>query len=123
MKSDKSYRDYRKCHECVGMQVAGLPNGYILFLGSRVRDDSVEEFGGGEDAGDPCARVGTCAAKVESANIFGDVVRAEPGALGEDGFELEGGTVVGIEPGFKITRGEDKFTDEVFTQVWDNGFF
>ncbi len=105
------------------MQVAGLQNGYILFLGSGVRDDSVEEFGGGEDAGDPCARVGTCAAKVESADIFGDVVRAEPGALGEDRFELEGGTVVGIEPRFKITRGEDKFTDEVFTQVGDDGFF
>jgi hypothetical protein len=105
------------------MQVAGLQNGYILFLGSGVGDDSVEELGGGEDARDPCARVGTCAAKVESTDIFGDVVRAEPGALSEDGFELEGGAVVGIEPGFKITRGEDKFTDEVFTQVGDDGFF
>ena len=67
--------------------------------------------------------MGTCAAKVESADIFGDVMGAEPGALGEDGFELEGGAMVGIEPGFKITRGEDKFTDEVFTQVRDDGFF
>ncbi len=105
------------------MQVAGLQNGYILFLGSGVRDDSVEEFGGGEYPGDPCARVGTCAAKVESADIFGDVMGAEPSTLGEDGFELEGGAMVGIEPGFKITRGEDKFTDEVSTQVRDDGFF
>ena len=58
--------------------------------------------------------MGTCATKVESADIFGDVVGAEPGALGEDGLELEGGAMVGIEPGFKITRSEDKFTDEVF---------
>jgi len=105
------------------MQVAGLQNGYILLLGSGVGDDSVEEFGGREDAGDPCPRVGTCAAKVESADIFGDVMGAEPSTLGEDGFELEGGAMVGIEPGFKITRGEDKFTDEVFTQVGDDGFF
>ena len=103
--------------------MAGLQNGYILLLGSGVGDDSVEEFGGGEDAGDPCARVGTCATKVESADIFGDVVGAEPGALGEDGFELEGGAMVGIEPRFKISRGEDKFTDEVFAQVGDDGFF
>ena len=103
--------------------MAELQNGYILLLGSRARDDSVEEFGGGKDPGNPCARVGTCAAKVESADIFGDVMGAEPGALGEDGFELEGGAMVGIEPGFKITRGEDKFTDEVFTQVGDDGFF
>ena len=105
------------------MQVAGLQNGYILLLGSGVGGDSVEEFGGREDAGNPCPRVGTCAAKVESADIFGDVMGAEPSTLGEDGFELEGGAMVGIEPGFKITRGEDKFTDEVFTQVGDNGFF
>ena len=103
--------------------MAGLQNGYILLLGSRARDDSVEEFGGGGDAGDPCARVGTCAAKVESADIFGDVMGAEPSALGEDGFELEGGPMVGIETGFEIARGEDKFTDEVFTQVRDDGFF
>ena len=103
--------------------MAGLQNGYILLLGSRVGDDSVEEFGGGEDPGDPCARVGACAAKVESADIFGDVVGAEPGALGEDGFELEGGAMVGIEAGFEIARGEDKFTDEVFTQIGDDSFF
>ena len=105
------------------MQVAGLQNGYILFLESGGGDDSVEKLGGGENAGDPCARMGACAAKVESADIFGDIVGAEPGALGEDGFELEGGAVVGIEPGFEIARGEDKFTDEVFTQVRDDGFF
>ena len=103
--------------------MAGLRNGYILLLESGAGDDSVEEFGGGKDAGDPCARVGTCATKVESTDIFGDVVGAEPGALGEDGFELEGGAMVGIEPGFKIKGGEDKFTDEVFTQVGDDGFF
>ena len=103
--------------------MAGLQNGYILLLGSRVGDDSVEEFGGGEDPRDPCARVGACAAKVESADIFGDVVGAEPGALGEDGFELEGGAMVGIEAGFEIARGEDKFTDEMFAQVGDDSFF
>ena len=105
------------------MQVAGLQNGYILLLGIGVGDDSVEEFGGGKNAGNPCARVGTCATKVESADIFGDVVGAEPGALGEDGFELKGGAMVGIEAGFEIARGEDKFTDEVFAQVGDDGFF
>ena len=51
--------------------------------------------------------MGTCAAKVESADIFGDVVGAEPGALGEDGFELESGAVVGVETGFEIARGEE----------------
>ena len=48
---------------------------------------------------------------------------AEPGALGEDGFELEGGAMVGIEAGFEIARGEDKFTDEMFAQVGDDSFF
>ena len=67
--------------------------------------------------------MGACPAKVESADIFGDVVRAEPCALGEDGFELEGGAVVGVETGFEIARGEDKFTDDVFAQVGDDGFF
>ena len=67
--------------------------------------------------------MGACAAEVESADIFGDVVGAEPCALGEDGFELEGGAVVGIETGFEIAGGKDKFTDEVFTQVGDDGFF
>jgi hypothetical protein len=100
-----------------------LQNGYILLLGSGVWDDSVEEFGGGEDSGDPCARVGACSAEVESADIFGDVMGAEPGALGEDGFELEGGAMVGIEAGFEIARGEDKFTDEMLTQVRDDSFF
>lgn len=103
--------------------MAEWQNGYILLLGGGVGDDSVEEFGGGKDAGDPCARVGTCAAKVESADIFGDVVGTEPGALGEDGFELEGGAMVGIEAGFEIARSEDKFTDEVFAQVGDDSFF
>jgi len=107
----------------VGKQVAGLQNGYILFLESGVRDDSIEKFGGGENARDPCARVGTCATKVESADIFGDIMGAEPGALGEDGFELEGGAMVGVEAGFEIARGEDKFTDEMLTQVGDDSFF
>ena len=89
------------------MQVAGLQNGYILLLGSRVGDDSVEEFCGGEDPGDPCARVGTCATKVESADVFGNVVGAEPGTLGEDGFELKCGAHVGIEARFKVARGKD----------------
>ena len=103
--------------------MAGLQNGYILLLGSGFWDDSVEELGGGEDSGNPCTGVGACATEVESADIFGDVVGAEPGALGEDGFELEGGAVVGVEAGFEIARGEDKFTDDVFAQVGDDGFF
>ena len=61
-------------------------------------------------------------AEVETLNIFGDVVRSEPGALGEDRFELESRAVVGIEAGLEITRGEDEFADEVFSQVRDDGF-
>jgi len=104
------------------MQVAGLQNGYILLLGNGVGDDSVEEFGGGEDAGNPCARVGACAAKVEPANILRDVVRSEPSTLSQNGFELEGGADVRIKPGFEIPWGEDQLADEVFAKVGNNRF-
>jgi len=89
----------------------------------RRGDDPVEKFGGGENPGNSGAGVGAGPAKIEAVDVFGDIVGTEPGALGEDWFELEGRAVVGIEAGFEIPRGEDEFADEVFAQVRDDGFF
>jgi len=66
--------------------------------------------------------VGACTAKVEPANVLRDVVRSEPGALSENGFELESGTDVRIESGFEIPGGEDQLADKVFAEVGDNRF-
>jgi hypothetical protein len=67
--------------------------------------------------------VGAGPAEIEAPHILRDVMGAEPGALGEDGFELEGGTDVGVEAGFEIVRGEKKFADNVFAEVGDEGLF
>jgi hypothetical protein len=66
--------------------------------------------------------MGACATEEKTANIFGDVVWAEPGALGKDRFKLKCGTDVGIEAGFEVERSKDQLAHEVFSQVGDNGF-
>ena len=86
------------------------------------RNDAVEEFGGGEDPGNARPGVGPGPAEVEATHVFGDIVGAEPGTLGEDRFKLESGTEVGIEPGLEIPGGEDELADKVFAQVGNNGF-
>jgi len=93
--------------------------------GGAVRggDDPIEKFGGGEDAGDAGAGVGAGPAKVEAFDVLGNIVGSEPSALGENGFELERGTDMGIETGFKIGRGKKDFADEMLAEVGDEGFF
>ena len=94
----------------------------ILTLGLGGRDDPIQKFGGGKNPRNAGAGMGPGPAKIETRDIFGDIVGAEPGALGEERFKLEGGALKGIEAGFEIPRGEDEFADEVFSQVWNNGF-
>ena len=48
----------------------------------------------------------------EVLNVFTLVVGAEPGGLGEDGFEGEAGAAVGIKGGFEIEGGEAALGDE-----------
>lgn len=67
--------------------------------------------------------MGAGATKIKATDILGNIVGTEPGALGEDGLELKGRTDVGVEARDKIKRGENEFTDEVFSQVGDDGFF
>lgn len=83
-------------------------------------DDAIEELGGGEDSGDAGAGMGAGPAQVEAFDILGDVVGAEPSALGENGLELERGADVGVEPGFKVGRGEENFADEMLAEVGDH---
>ena len=66
--------------------------------------------------------MGPGATQKEAADILGNVVRAKPGTLREDGFKLESGTNVSVEAGFEILGSEDKFADKVFPKVRDNGF-
>jgi hypothetical protein len=61
----------------------------ILQLRGWIRNDAIEEFGGGENTGNTCSWMGACATEEKAANIFGDIVGAEPGALGKDGFKLK----------------------------------
>ena len=93
-----------------------------LQLRGWIRNDAIEEFGGGKNTGDACSWMGAGAAEEKAANIFGDVVGAEPGALGKDRLKLKCGTDVGIEAGFEVERSKDQLAHEVFSQVGDNGF-
>ena len=93
-----------------------------LQLRGWIRNDAFEKFGGGENTGDTGTRVGPGATQKEAADILGNVVRAKPGTLREDGFKLESGANVGIESRCKILGGEDHFADKVFPKVRDNRF-
>ena len=93
-----------------------------LQLAGWIRNDAIEEFGGGENAWDASSGVGSRTAQVKPANVLGHVVGSEPGTLSENRFELESGTNVRIESGFEIPGSEDQLADEVFTQVGDNRF-
>ena len=93
-----------------------------LQLVGWIRNDAIQQFGGGEDPRNTGSGVGACTAKVEPANILRDVVRSEPGALSQNGFELESGADVRIKPGFEIPWGEDQLADEVFAKVGNNRF-
>ena len=93
-----------------------------LQLAGWIRNDSIEEFGGGENAWDASSGVGARTAQVKPANVLGHVVGAEPGTLSENGFKLEGRAHVSIESGFEIAGGEDQLADEVFAEVGDNRF-
>ena len=94
-----------------------------LQLAGWIRNDAIEEFGGGENAWDASSGVGSRTTQVKPTNVLGYVVGSEPGALSENRFELESGTNVRIESGLKIPRGEDQLADEVFTEIGDNRFF
>ena len=91
-----------------------------LQLRGWIRNDAFEKFGGGENTGDTGTRVGPGATQKEAADILGNVVRAKPGTLREDGFKLESGTNVSVEAGFEILGSEDHFADKVFPKVRDN---
>jgi len=93
-----------------------------LQLAGWIRNDAIEEFGGGENAWDASSRVGARTAQVKSADVFGHVVGTEPGTLSENGFKLEGRAHVRIESGLEIPRGEDQLADKVFAEVGDNRF-
>jgi hypothetical protein len=93
-----------------------------LQLAGWIRNDAIEEFGGGENAWDASSRVGPRTAQVKSADVLGHVVGTEPGTLSQNGFKLEGRAHVSIETGFEIPGGEDQLADEVFAEVGDNRF-
>jgi hypothetical protein len=93
-----------------------------LQLAGWIRNDAIEEFGGGENAWDASSGVGSRTAQVKPANVLGHVVGSEPGTLSENGFKLEGRANVSIESGFEIAGGEDQLADEVFAEVGDNRF-
>ena len=82
--------------------------------GLRIGNDAVQEFGAAEDAGNTGTGVSARADEVEILDVFADVVGAEPGALGEDGLELEGGAEVRVEVGLEIERRVDHLADDVF---------
>ncbi len=105
-----------------GMQVMTRKYQKNLQLRGWIRNDAFEKFGGGENTGDTGTRVGPGATQKEAADILGNVVRAKPGTLREDGFKLESGTNVSVEAGFEILGSEDKFADKVFPKVRDNRF-
>lgn len=121
-KSDKSYLDWLNCHSAWGMQAVRRKYQKNLQLVRWIRNDAIQQFGGGEDPRNTGSGVGARTAKVEPANILRDVVRSEPGALSQNGFELESGADVRIESGFEISRGEDQLADEVFAKVGNNRF-
>jgi hypothetical protein len=93
-----------------------------LQLAGWIRNDAIEQFGGGENPWDASSRVGARTAQVKPANVLGHVVGSEPGTLSENGFKLEGRARVSIESGFEIPGGEDQLADEVFAEVGDNRF-
>ena len=93
-----------------------------LQLAGWIRNDAIEEFGGGENAWDASSRVGPRTAQVKSADVLGHVVGTEPGTLSQNGFKLEGRAHVRIESRFEIPGGEDQLADEVFAEVGDNRF-
>ena len=66
--------------------------------------------------------MGARTAQVKPADVFGHVVRSEPGTLSENRFKLEGRAHVSIESGFEIPGCEDELANEVFAEVGDNRF-
>ena len=93
-----------------------------LQLVGWIRNDAIQQFGGGEYPWNTRSGVGACTAKIQPANVLRYVVGSEPGTLSQNGFELESGTDVRIESGFEIPGGEDQLADEVFTEIGDNRF-
>jgi len=94
-----------------------------LQLAGWIRNDAIEQFGGGENPWDASSGVSARTAQVKPANVLGHVVGSEPSTLSENGFKLKGRAHVSIESGFEIPGGEDQLADEVFTEVGDNRFF
>jgi len=93
-----------------------------LRLAGWIRNDAIEQFGGGKNPWNAGSRMSSRTAQVKPANVLGHVVGSEPGTLSENRFELESGTNVRIESGFEISGGEDQLADEVFAEVGDNRF-
>ena len=93
-----------------------------LQLAGWIRNDAIEEFGGGKNAWDAGSGVGPRTAQVKPADVFGHVVGSEPGTLSQYRFKLEGRAHVSIESGFEIPGCEDELADEVFAEVGDNRF-
>jgi len=55
--------------------------------------------------------------EVQVVKIFGAVVRAEPGGLGQHRLEREGRTEVAVQLAFKMQRVDPMLGDDVFLQV------
>jgi len=110
------------CHSVGGMQAVRRKYQKNLQLAGWIRNDAIEQFGGGEDPWNPGSWVGACTTKIQPGNILRDVMGSEPGALSQNGFELESRTDVCIESGFEIPGGEDQLADEVFAKVGNNRF-
>lgn len=104
------------------MQAARRKYQKNLQLAGWIRNDSIEQFSGGEHAWDASSGVGARTAQVKPTNVLGHVVWSEPGTLSENGLKLEGRAHVSIESGFEIAGGEDQLADEVFAEVGDNRF-
>src|ERR1700761_6054040 len=75
-----------------------------------------------DHAGDAGTRMGSGADEKEVLHVLADVVGTEPGALSEDGFELEGGAEVDIEVRLEVFRRPDDFADDVLSQIGTEAF-
>jgi hypothetical protein len=66
--------------------------------------DLVEDLGGGNNAGKPGSGMGAGADHEQVFDFLGNVVRPEPGQLGDHRFDAEGGPLEREQPVAEIDR-------------------